>query len=247
MARAEGNLPYAAARVQARHGRRADESVWRRVEVAPDLGQYLESVRRGALAGWVAAIDKEHDAHAVERSLRAAWREYVHAVAGWHPREWQAWIDWWRWLPLLPLISRLARPQALPPWFLADPVCGPIATGSLVERADALGATELAPLAAAVRGEAAIGVAWLAHAARLAPRVDQESAEWLGRLMGSLDAGEDRLHVRPARGLLQLFRAAAGTAVASGCHLALLSLDLERLRGGLVVRSLFPLTQAEAA
>jgi hypothetical protein len=35
--------------------------------------------------------------------------------------------------------------------------------------------------------------------------------------------------------------------VASGCHLTLLLLELERLRGGLVLRSLFPPSDAEAA
>jgi hypothetical protein len=38
----------------------------------------------------------------------------------------------------------------------------------------------------------------------------------------------------------RLFRAAAGTVVATLCHLALMALDFERLRGGLVNRALFP-------
>ena len=39
--------------------------------------------------------------------------------------------------------------------------------------------------------------------------------------------------------LKRIFRAAAGTPVATLCHLALMALDFERLRGGLVTRSLF--------
>jgi hypothetical protein len=39
--------------------------------------------------------------------------------------------------------------------------------------------------------------------------------------------------------LNRLFRAAAGTLVATLCHLTLMALDFERLRGGLVNRSLF--------
>lgn len=247
MRRAEGNLPYAAVRVQARHGRRADESTWRRLEASGDFGQYLGVARASVLAPWVDGMDEGHDAHAMERALRGAWGEYVRAMASWHPQEWQPWLNWWRWLPVLPLISRLARAEAVPVWLLADPVCGPIAPGSPAERATALGATELAPLAAVVRGEASAGAAWLEHAAHLAPRIDPESRDRLSRLMRLLSADAEELTARSPVALRQLFRAAGGTAIASGCHLALLSLDLERLRGGLAVRRLFPALPAEAA
>jgi len=244
MSDAGGNLQYASARVQARHGRRLDESAWHRLEAASHLGQYLQAAGTSALGGWVASIDKAHDAHAIERTLRSAWREYVQAVARWHPQEWQAWVEWWSWLPLLPLIARLARAAGAPVWLLADPVCGPMALGSPTERAAALGATALAPLAAAVRGEVLVSVAWLQQADRLAPRADSESREWLRRLMRSLTAGAEEIVSESTATPLRLFRAAAGTAIASGCHLALLWRDVERLRGGLVVRRLFPAPEA---
>jgi hypothetical protein len=43
-----------------------------------------------------------------------------------------------------------------------------------------------------------------------------------------------------------LFRAAAGTVIATLCHLALLALELERLRGGLIDRCLFAARMTEA-
>lgn len=244
---AEGNLPYAAARVQARHGSRLDEPAWRRIEASRQLGPYLESVRRSALAAWIARIEPAHDVHAIERTLRGEWREYVRAVASWHPREWQGWVEWWSWLPLLPLIARLADPEPVPAWMLADPICAPVAMGTPLERAEALAHTPLAPLAPALRAAGPIGVAWLDQAARLVPPADADSRVQLAVLMRLSGAAAAARAPRAAAPLLRLFRAAAGTAIASGCHLTLLSLDLERLRGSLVVRSLFSAPRAEAA
>jgi hypothetical protein len=130
---------------------------------------------------------------------------------------------------------------------LADDVCGSIAVGSLGERAAALAATPLAPFAPAVRGQGSLRSAWLEEAQRRVPSIDRETAEQLRRLMRLSGAATAASAPRAAAPLLRLFRAAAGTAVASGCHLALLSFDLERLRGGLVVRSLFRTAGAEAA
>lgn len=244
---AEGNLPYAAARVQARHGQRMGEPAWRRIEASRHLGEYLEATRHCALAGWTARIETVHDAHVIERTLRSEWREYVHGVASWHPREWQDWLDWWSWLPLLPLIARLADPDPVPAWMLADPVCGPIAVGAPAERAAGLEHTPLAALAPAVRAYGAAGPAWRDEAARRAPRADPETRVQLTRLMGASGVASAAAAPAAAAALLRLFRAAAGTAVASGCHLALLWLDFERLRGGLIVRNLLGAARAGAA
>lgn len=244
----EGNLPYAAARVQSRHGVRLSALAWRGIEAGRHLGQYLEAVRASTLAAWVARIEAAHEPHAIERTLRSEWRQYVRSVASWHPREWQPWLDWWCWLPLLPLLARLTDPSPAPAWMLADDVCGPIAVGSVAERAAALEATPLAPFAPAVRGQGSIRLAWLEEAERRVPAIDRETAEQVQRLMRLSDAAMAASASRAAAPLLRLFRAAAGTPVASGCHLALLlSLDVERLRGGLIVRSLFRAAGAEAA
>ncbi len=244
----EGNLPYALARVHARHGLRLNELAWWRIEATRHLGQYLEAVRGSPLAPWVANVDVTREPHAIERALRSEWRAYVVAIASWHPRAWQPWLEWWSWLPVLPLIARLARPTSVPAWMLTDPVCAPIALGSPSERADALESTPLRPLVPAVRTAAAsVGSIWRLWAARLVPRVDPQIQDQLRLLMKLLAPGIDGTPATSAPSLLRLFRAAGETAVASGCHLALLLLDVERLRGGLVVRSLFYPSSAEAA
>jgi len=244
----EGNLPYASARVHARYGLRLDEAAWRRIEASRYLGQYLEAVRGSALAPWVANIDVAREPHAIERALRSEWRTYVRAVASWHPHEWQPWLNWWGWLPHLPFIARLARSAAVPAWMLADPVCGPLAVGSPEERAAALESTALAPLSPAVRNSAvSIGSLWCEEAERLLPPVDPQTLEQLRLLLKKLVPGIEAMPAKSAPALARLFRAAGETAVASGCHLALLRLDMERLRGGLVFRSLFYPSITEAA
>ena len=244
----DGELPYASARVHSRHGLRLDETAWRRIESSRYLGQYLEAARSSPLAVWVVNIDLTREPHTIERTLRREWRAYVRLLTSWHPREWQPWLMWWSWLPLLPLIARLARSAPIPPWMLADPVCGPIAVGSPEERAAALESTPLAPMAPAVRTAAtAIGSLWREQAERLLPPVDPQTHEQLRLLVKLLAPGIDATPARSAPSLLRLFRAAGESVVASGCHMTLLLLELERLRGGLVLRSLFPPSDTEVA
>jgi hypothetical protein len=240
-----GDFAYASARVHARYGLRLGEADWRRIEARRSLGQYLEGVRGSALAPWVANIDVSREAHAIERTLRNEWRAYVRAVASWHPHPWQAWLGWWAWLPLLPLLARLARPGGVPLWMLADTVCGPLAVGTPEERAAALESTALAPLAPAVRSATlSIGSLWRDEAQRRLPAMDSETRAQLRLLVQLLAPGIGATPQESAPPLARLFRAGGETVTASGCHLALVLLDTERLRGGLVLRSLF---HAEAA
>lgn len=245
----EGNMEYAMARVHARHGLRMDEAEWRRVDASRDLGQYLDAIRASALADWIASIDLTQDCHTIERALRVEWRLYVERIAGWHPPESRGWLAWWAWLPMLSLLARLARAEPAPPWMLADPVCGPIAPGSRAERAAALRRTALAPLEPAILGGVPIAAMWRTHWHHLTPPSDAHTRGLLRRFLQAIDAHADRLLATDdamtlrrelAARLARLFRAAQGTLVATACHLALLALDLERLRGGLAIRCAHP-------
>lgn len=246
----EGELEYALTRVQARHGERLDEAGWRRLEASRDLAQYLDAARTSSLAGWIAAVDPTHDCHAIERALRIEWRQYVRNLATWHPREFQAWLMWCAWLPWLSLIGELAASRPMPQWLLADPVCGPVALGSPTERAAAVARTALAPLAPAITVRAPIGMLWRTHWQELQPQSDPQKDDLVRRLLRTVEAHFGRLsgdtgstpasRTELAEHVVKLFRAAAGTVVVSVCHLTLLALDLERLRGGLATRCAFP-------
>ncbi len=244
----EGNFEYALTRVQADYGRRPDESAWRRLEASHDLGQYLDAARSTALADWVSALDPTRDCHVLERLLRMQWRRHVAAVAAWHPREWQPWLLWLCWLPTLSLLAQLARSQPAPAWMMADPICGPIAPGVLAERVAALRGTVLRAFQPAMDGSIAIGALWRTHWQNLRPRADAQTQHLLDELLGVLEDYAQQLARESSSSvarqqltgrLTRLFRAGAGTVVATLCYVALLAMDLERLRGGLVTRCLF--------
>jgi hypothetical protein len=250
-------MQYALARVQAHYGRRLGEIDWRVLDASRDLSHYLDAVRAGALADWVSSLDLTQDCHAIERSLRIEWRRYVKRVAAWHPQAWQPWLAWLAWLPTLSLLAQLARAEPAPAWLMADPVCGPIAPGVPAERITKLHGASLAVFEPAISGRLAVGTLWRLHWLALIPRTDERTRELLGILSRAIGAYADQL--APASGsataarqqladrLTKLFRAGAGSVVATVCYLALLALDLERLRGGLTNRCLLPVRVLEAA
>ena len=253
----EGDLDYALARVAARYGQRLDEGAWRRVEASRTLSHYLAAVRSTALAGWVSSIDADDDCHAIERALMMQWRSYVDGVAVWHPRSWQAWLAWLAWLPTLSLLAPLGRPEAVPKWLLADPLYGPFAVGTPADRAAALEHTALAALGSAVAGLTTLGAAWGAEWQLLRPQTELRTENLLQRLTAAIEEHEQAmlratdsagpLRQELASRLQRLLRAAAGTVIVTVGHLALVALDVERLRGGLVRRCLFGDDQTEPA
>ena len=246
----EGNVEYALVRVQAQYGRRPDTNEWRRLEASHDLGQYLEAARSSLFDPWVSSLDRSRDVHVIERTLRVAWRSYVRRVAGWHPRRWQPWLTWLEWLPTLGLMGRVEHAGQAPVWLLADPILGTVVQGVPAERAAVIKGTALAAFEPAIAGRVPLADLWLRRWRERRPSVDtfteqllaavgravQEHARMLA--VEGADAGALREGLRER--LNRLFRAAAGTVVATLCHLALMALDFERLRGGIVNRALFP-------
>lgn len=244
----DGNLEYALARIQAQYGGRLDERAWRRLEASHDLAQYLDAVRASTLAEWVSSIDRTHDSHAMERSLRTAWRHYVENVAAWHPQEWQPWLAWLGWLPTLSLLAQLARPEPAPAWMMADPVCGPIAPGILAERIAALKGPMLAAFEPAFSAGVSIAGLWRARWRSLQPRTDAGTSQLLDALLRAVDTYAQRLAAAQIDSstprqqltdrLRRLFRSGQETPVATVCYLGLFAFDLERLRGGLANRAI---------
>ncbi|MEA2078575.1 MAG: hypothetical protein U9P00_01725, partial [Pseudomonadota bacterium] len=57
---------YAQARLQARHGQRADEKVWRHLHSTGDLSNYLQMARQTVLRPWVIGIDGSQSSHDIE-------------------------------------------------------------------------------------------------------------------------------------------------------------------------------------
>lgn len=192
---------YAQARLQARHGSRADDATWRALEASHTAAHYVAMARSGPLAAWIDGLDETGDAHRIERHLLVRWGRAVDEIARWLPARWRPALRWFGTLPTLPQ-GEPAR-------------SGQRASAEWLERW-----RELLP------SDAGDHVLMQRPAVLLLPR------------LGGPGAGRAFADESGRYALLALFRRHAGSAVAVFAYLALAALDLERLRGGLVVRVL---------
>lgn len=241
---ARAEFAYAQARLHARHGRLADAPAWQRLEASRTSAHYLALTRTGPLAGWIEGMDEDLDAHRVELHLRTRWRRYVDEIARWLPPRWQPATRWFAVLTDLPLIDMLLHGGPAAPWMHADAHLAAFAQPQPLQRSAALRAAGLGAFAAPRDADRAAAI-WLREWHRLAPAHRDAAAPWrrpaellLPRLR---DAQAERSAVSDALrlALVRLFRRCAGSPAAVFAHLALVALDLERLRGGIVVRRLF--------
>jgi hypothetical protein len=244
---ARPDFAYAQARLQARHARLPEAASWHALEASRSAGHYLAASRTGPLAHWTEGLDEDCNVQRIERQLRAMWRRYVGEVAHWCPARWQPATQWFGTLGELAVIDAACRRAGAQPWAQADEPLAALAQPDAARREPALRALRLTPFAALTdrspAGDAA--AIWLHQWQRLLPpalgdaALIQRPAEillprWLG------NGGSRAANAEPAEGQLRkLFRRHAASAVAVFAHLALVALALERLRGGLVVRSLF--------
>ena len=248
----DARFAYLQARLQARHGDRPAADDWRVAEASTDLSHYLEAIRRTALRRWVGDINHEMEPEAIERQLRAAWREHVDQVATWAPEEWRPAVEWLRWLPDLPAVEHLMRGAKVPPWMRADPVLREFAFDEPQRRREALAELPLGPVQPedeAVAPQVVDG--WLEEWRRRLPAAgrdpDGELAQILEAIrnhvetMRSSDDTDGRaLRSALAGRLARRFRRGAGTATALFSHLVLDGLELERVRAGVMARRLMP-------
>jgi hypothetical protein len=256
---AAGSLEYAQARLSARYGNRPDALAWQRIEHVRALPALLDTARASALSCWLGGIGSHSTPHEIERVLRGHWRDLVAEVAAWMPEDWQGAVRWCALLADLPMLQHLARGGAAPPWLSDDPVYRdlgerePEVSGTVTaDRSRAATAGRIpAPLAAAWTDPDRIGALWLAEWRRRIPAsqcagdtVMDETSRALGAHLAAL---RDRA-VRdgtPLRRALQarlslLFRRAVIDPSAAFIFLALSALDLERLRGEILRRVVFP-------
>jgi hypothetical protein len=248
----DARFAYLQARLQARHGDRPSLDDWRVVESSADLSHFLDALRRTPLKRWIGDINHEMEPEAIERQLRAAWREAVEQAADWSPEEWRPAVNWMRWLPELPAIDHLMRGAKVAPWMRADPVLRELAFDEIPRRREALAESPLAPLTVAEDHSAPhVADAWVAELRRRLPaegrNPDGELAGILEHLRHHVEAmrGSDEQDGRVLRNSLaariaRRFRRGAGTAVALFSHLVLDGLELERVRAGVMARRLLP-------
>lgn len=248
---------YAQARVQARHGARPDEALWRRLQSNGELGSYIQAVQRTRLREWVLGMHPSQSSHELELALRRRFRGYVDEVAHWLPGRWFATVQWARRLPDLPALQHLLAGEAVLPWMLEDAELRPFASENLSQRLEALRDSDCAELVAAWQQDRPLHEGWLAAWKRRWPRAPGrvEGLLHLSRLLGRhfhalrAESGSDteRERARLEQQLVGALRRHGFQPAAACAHLGLVALDLERLRRELAVRALFETSPGVAA
>jgi hypothetical protein len=242
---------YAQVRLQARHGDRADEFVWRRLQGVGDLANYLQAAQQTPLRPWVTGLHSKQSCHEIELMLRWQYRDYVDGVARWLPARWTGTVQLIRRIPDLPALQHLMTGAAAPAWMLDDPELHPFASDNRTTRLEAMQNSDLAWLVAGWQQQHPLYVTWLAHWRGKWPRAPRLTAglDYLARLVQQhlrrqleepAESGSQRDEL--LQGLNAAFRRYSQQPAAACAHLGLIALDLEKLRSDLVGRRLFAAT-----
>ncbi len=272
-----GSLPieYAYARACARLAQRPDERLWAQLHSARSVGAALEAVRASAAAAYVSGVTWPAPLADLELAFRQQWRTRVEELARWAPDAWRAALRWTAHLVDLPVLVHLAGNEPPAPWIAADPVLAAYAHFDRGERRAALAAGPLAALAAALetaeppprrlgaatRRRAPLHMvlrAWHRQWRARWPACDDEARAGLDRLVARIASHVARFGTaaveeaptarqRLAAELAALLRRCPAQPAALHAYLALVALDLERLRGEIVVRAAFRTTAERAS
>jgi hypothetical protein len=230
MPRAE--FAFVQARLQSRHGDALRATNWQAIEASRGVAQFLAAVRAGALAPWVEGFDESFGAHRIERTLRSRWAGYVEQLVRWQPAPWRALTRWFGVLPELGLIDAWRQ-------------SGVFASPSPRAKAGAEDLLAAFAVPYAPTGERSTVAIWRAEWERRAPppRPDIANlirpAHLLLPALGGDHSGRGAAAEPVRAALVRLLRRFAATPIAVFAHLALVALDVERLRGGLLVREMF--------
>ena len=239
---------YAGARILARHGLRPTDSDWERLERIGDFGHYLQTARDTGLEPFIRHVGSSADGHEVERALRSAWIRHIREVAGWQPEPWRPALRWLATVTELPVLSHLLTGRPAQDWMRELPLAGAILQRAPRTPQRALAHGPASPLLQG-HGPAAAGLrdrTWR-HWQQLLPARPRRYHPPLAHLAAALAAnlravaeGEADADLRLERTLVRTLRRHSREPAAAYAYLGLVALDLQRLRGGLLLRRLLP-------
>jgi hypothetical protein len=241
------DFAYAQARIQGRFSRLPAEDEWQRLAASRTLASFLEEARLGSLRNWIKGFSGQSDVHDLEAGLRSLHRDALEELCGWVPVPWRDALSWTRWLVHLPLLAHLGAGRPMPGWVARD-----LELRGLLGEDGALDPRRLsnAGLDVLMHAEQGPASAWILQWRRRWPRCGRETSRNLEALTAPLAGqveGFGRISPTATRALrkelrerlrLSLHRNTLQPSVPF-VYLALMSLDLERLRAALVSRALF--------
>ena len=240
---------YAQARLQARHGMRPTEQLWRRLASTGDLAGFLQQAQQSTLRPWVLGMQATQTSHTLELSLQQHFRHYIDAVASWLPLNWGVVVRSVKRLLDLPVLQYLLRGEAVPLWLLEDAGLRPFTSENPATRLEAILNSDYDYLAIAWQRGDPLYKAWLEQWQQQWPASRRFVAglTYLARLLreyladprGEAAAAGGLQRQRLVAGLKLAFRRYSFEPAAACAHLGLVALDLEKLRGELLRRALF--------
>lgn len=111
---------YLQARVQARYEQLADNDIWTQLGAVEDFSAYLEESRATRLAPLISGISAQSNSHDIDLSVRRLFLQYVIELSSWMPQAWRSTTLWLQWLPDIPLLSYLLKEQHPAAWMYHD-------------------------------------------------------------------------------------------------------------------------------
>jgi hypothetical protein len=252
---AVSDFAYAQARLQARYSWRADETVWLRLHNIDDLASYLQIAQQTALRPWVLGIGPGHDSHAIELALRQKYRQHVEEVASWMPAGWKIPLQWIRRLADLPVLQYLLAGGIALEWMRSDPDISKFTADDTALRLQAMSVAGCASLVNAWQQGDTLFSGWLSHWKKIQPHKSkfsnglQNMENLLHQHMQQLQTSH--LQARQADVVLPtdydlltdsmriIFRRYAFQPAAVCAYLALIAVDIHRIRSDLMQRLLF--------
>jgi len=243
------SFAYVQVRLQARHGARPDEVLWRQLQGTSDFAHYLQLARHTSLRHWVETLGPGQGSEEIENELRRVFRRHVDEVAAWVMPAWRPAVLWVRRLPDLPALQHLFGDERVPAWILNDPEFHDMGCLPPDARLDALRQSDCAVFFSAWQSGESLPDAWLAHWRTLWPRAvhHDQGLGVVGKALhqylrvqqadtsGSVEARCEALQLQ----LLSAFRRYSFQPAAVFSYLGLSVLEMVRLRGELLVRQLF--------
>ena len=245
---------YIQTRLQARHGMRPDKQEWRIIESHKDLGAFFHSARQTRMKPWVSSLHANDSHHDQETTLRQLYCNYVDEVENWGPSAWRASVRWVKVLHYLPSLQHLLSGNIAYDWMLEDAQLKEFATANFETRIHMMCQSEYAPLIDAWQSGKPLLTAWTEHWHSLWPNKKYKRS--INELISLIDLylltfeqissqpGRESSEILAAR-LCILFRQFSYQPAAIFIHLALIALDIERLRSNILQRCLFDSSKDE--
>jgi hypothetical protein len=241
-----GELEYACARIGARMGERPNEAAWRSIAGIRGFAGFLDAARAPPFRRWTSGIAADAEPHGVEAALLGHWRALVDEVRTWMPEQWHGAIAWAGALVDLPVAQYLARGGNPLPWMRDDPAFRDSSRSGGPPTAGPLG-----PLAHTWTNPEGFLRAWTnewshrlpqRHGAERSAIADCARVLVSARAASGDSSSSDGTLARRALvvRLSSLYRRATLDPAAAFVFLALSALDMERLRGELLRRAIFP-------